>query len=81
MLDSGCGTALRRTLLLIFKGSAPVARMEQQGPFYGLVLLGMIAFGTLEQLLLCPQAKEGRDASSGRFRANREESKRGWRNR
>jgi len=69
------------TLLLIFKGSAPVARMEQQGPFYGLVLLGMIAFGTLEQLLLCPQAKEGRDASSGRSRASREESKRGWRNR
>ncbi|MEN6425758.1 MAG: hypothetical protein ABFE13_10370 [Phycisphaerales bacterium] len=70
------------TLLLIFKGSAPVARMEQQGPFYGLVLLGMVAFGTLEQLLLCPQARrEDRDTPSGRSRTNRQESKRGWRNR
>lgn len=71
------------TLLLIFKGSTPVARMEQQGPFYGLVLLGMVAFGTLEQLLLCPQAREGRDTSSGgsRSRSRGQESKRGWRNR
>jgi hypothetical protein len=69
------------TLLLIFKGSAPVARMEQQGPFYGLVLLGLIAFGTLEQLLLCPQAREGRGASSGRSRNNEEDSKQSWRNR
>jgi len=69
------------TLLLIFKGSAPVARMERQGPFYGLVLLGMIAFGTLEQLLLCPQAKAGRDIPSGKPHARRGESKRGWRNR
>jgi len=68
------------TLLLIFKGSAPVARMEQQGPFYGLVLLGLIAFGTLEQLLLCPH-KEGRGASSGRSRNNEEDSKQSWRNR
>jgi hypothetical protein len=69
------------TLLLIFKGSTPVARMEQQGPFYCLVLLGMIAFGTLEQLLLCPQAQERREVPPGRSPAQGEESKRGWRNR
>lgn len=68
------------TLLLIFKGSAPVARMEQQGPFYGLVLLGLIAFGTLEQLLLCPH-KEGRGTSSVKSRNNEEDSKQSWRNR
>ncbi len=69
------------TLLLILKGSTPVARMEQQGPFYGLLLLGMVAFGTLEQLLLCPQAKGERDNPSGKPRTHREDSKRGWRNR
>jgi hypothetical protein len=69
------------TLLLIYKGSTPVARMEQQGAFYGLVLLGMGAFGTLEQLLLCPQPTRGRDAGSEKSRSRREESKEDWRNR
>jgi hypothetical protein len=69
------------TLLLIYKGSTPVARMEQQGAFYGLVLLGMGAFGTLEQLLLCPQPASGRDAPPERSRSRRERSKRDWRNR
>ncbi len=69
------------TFLLIFKGSTPVTRMEQQGPFYGLVLLGMVAFGTLEQLLLCPQVTGRRNASSGPGRTREEESKHGWRNR
>jgi tetrahydromethanopterin S-methyltransferase subunit F len=69
------------TLLLIFKGSAPVARMEQQAAFYGLVLLGMAAFGTLEQMLLCPGFERGREASAGESRSHGNESKRGWRNR
>ncbi|MBP7052134.1 MAG: hypothetical protein KBE65_14050 [Phycisphaerae bacterium] len=69
------------TLLLIFKGATPIARMEQQGPFYGLVLLGMVAFGTLEQLLLCPQARDGRAPRSAKRRTEERESKRGWRNR
>jgi len=69
------------TLLLIFKGAAPVARMEQQGPFYGLVLLGMAAFGTLEQLLLCPRPVKDRDLPPGKSRSHREESRRDWRGR
>jgi hypothetical protein len=67
------------TLLLIFKGAAPVAGMERQAAFYGMVLLGMAAFGTLEQLLLCPRPE--REGPPGRSRSRREESKRGWRNR
>ncbi len=69
------------TLLLIFKGSTPVARMEQQGAFYGLLLLGMAAFGTLEQLLLCPQPESGRDAAGGKSRSRSKESEGDWRNR
>jgi len=67
-------------LLLIYKGSTPIARMERQGPFLGLVLLGMIAFGTLEHLLLCPAPgrKNGRSAKS---RSRREEVRHGWRGR
>jgi hypothetical protein len=45
------------TALLILKGSDPITLMERQGRFYGLVLLGMTAFGTLEQLVLCPSPR------------------------
>lgn len=69
------------TLLLILKGSAPITRMEQQGALYGLVLLGMIAFGTLEQLLLCPKSARERDGTRGKSASGPEESKRSWRNR
>jgi len=67
-------------LLLIHKGSTPIARMEQQGPFFGLVLLAMVAFGTLEHLLLCPSPRR-RNAPAGRSRSRRQESQRGWRGR
>ena len=69
------------TLLLILKGSTPIARIEQQGAFYGLVLLGMAAFGTLEQLVLCRPPKREAKAGSGRSKSQQEESKSGWRNR
>ncbi len=69
------------TLLLIFKGSTPVTQMEQQGAFYGLLLLGMAAFGTLEQLLLCPQPASGRDAAGGKSRSRSKELEGDWRNR
>lgn len=70
------------TLLLILKGSAPIARIEQQGAFYGLVLLGMAAFGTLEQLVLCKPPKREAKAGAGKSKSQQqEEPKRGWRNR
>jgi hypothetical protein len=55
--------------------------MEEQAAFYGLVLLGMAAFGTLEQLLLCPRAERGRDVPPGKAHSSRDGSKRSWRSR
>jgi hypothetical protein len=66
-------------LLLTFKGSAPIARMQQQGALYGTVALGMIAFGALEQVLLC-RAPERREAQRG-GRSRQRQSKQSWRNR
>jgi hypothetical protein len=40
--------------------------MEQQGTFYGLVLLGMTAFGTLEQLVLCPSPRRRHKDGAGK---------------
>jgi hypothetical protein len=67
--------------LLIFKGSAPIAFVQKQAAFYGLVLLGMAAFGTLEQLVLCPSPKRGRKAKSAGLRSRVDESEHGWRGR
>jgi hypothetical protein len=60
------------TVLLILKGSDPIALMEPRGRFYGLILLGMTAFGTLEQLVLCPPP--GRRPRAGRPGSGKEES-------
>ncbi len=68
-------------VLLVFKGSAPIAFVQKQGAFYGLVLLGMAAFGTLEQIVLCPSPQRRRKAKSAGPRPGQEESKRGWRDR
>jgi len=73
------GTALvfaGLTLLLLFKGSDPIGRMQQQGAYYGLVSVGLVAFGTLEQLLVCrpPKRQPGGKSQQG-------ESKHAWRNR
>ncbi|MHC4364951.1 MAG: hypothetical protein ACYSTJ_05745 [Planctomycetota bacterium] len=40
-------------LLLLYKGSAPLGSICHRVPFYTLVFLVMIAFGTAEQLVLC----------------------------
>lgn len=61
------------TALLILKGSDPIALMERQGRFYGLVLLGMTAFGTLEQLVLCPSPKRRHGAQAGNSDSEHEE--------
>jgi len=46
------------TLLLLFKGSAPVKRICEKPFFYGSVFIAMIAFGTILQLLLTPKLKK-----------------------
>jgi hypothetical protein len=44
-------------LLLLWKGSMPISRINNRAAFYGLVFLGMMAFGTIEQLLLSLRTK------------------------
>jgi len=44
-------------LVLLYKGSAPISRISAKSSFYGLVFLAMVAFGTIEQLVLCVRAK------------------------
>jgi hypothetical protein len=61
------------TALLILKGSDPITLMERQGRFYGLALLGMTAFGTLEQLVLCPSPRRRHKAGAGKTDSKEEE--------
>jgi hypothetical protein len=44
-------------LVLLYKGSAPISRISTKSSFYGLVFLAMVAFGTVEQLVLFVHAK------------------------
>jgi hypothetical protein len=41
-------------LLLLYKGAMPVTVIDQKAPFFAAVFGVMIAFGTIEQLVLCP---------------------------
>ena len=69
-------------LLLVYKGSAPIERLAGRPAFYGLVMAGMAAFGTLEQMTLCRRAEQQRPkAKSGKSRSTKEQAKRSWRNR
>lgn len=45
-------------LLLLYKGSAPITGIAAKGSFYAAVSAAMIAFGTLEQLILCRRAEK-----------------------
>jgi len=78
------GTALTfagLVLLLIFKGSSPVRRMETTPLFYGAVFAGMAAFGTVEQFLLYRGTDEKPRAKAGKSKPGDGESKHSWRNR
>ena len=78
------GTALifaGLVLLLMFKGSAPVTRIEARGPFFGLVFVAMVTFGTLEQWILCRRADRRGEAKAEKPRSRKQEGKRSWRNR
>jgi hypothetical protein len=66
-------------LLLIFKGSAPVAHVEQQGVSYGLVLLGMALFGTVEQLFVCRMPGRKAKEKGGKAPAGPGGAKNAWR--
>jgi hypothetical protein len=68
-------------VLLIFKGSGPIGFVQRQAAFYGVVLLGMAAFGALEQLVLCPSPARKRKTETGGLHPRLKESEHGWRNR
>jgi len=68
-------------LLITLKGSGPVARMQNQAALYALVFIGMIGFGTLEQLVLCSHADRKQEKTPHKRQANNRKSKEGWRNR
>ena len=84
LVCSVLGTALifvGLIVLLMFKGSAPITFVQKQGTLYGLVLLGMATFGTLEQLVMCPSPQRGRKAKSAGRRPGPEEAEHDWRSR
>jgi signal transduction histidine kinase len=78
------GTALLfagMILLLLYKGALPITDMSNRTLFYVALFVAMTAFGTFEQLMLCPAAKtvakkkqqqEREEEASGR-------KKRSWR--
>lgn len=62
-------------LLLLYKGAIPVTVIDQKAPFFAAVFGAMIAFGTVEQLVLCPwfegrrkKRKEAQDAKAPRHK-------------
>ncbi len=64
---SALGTTLIFTgmiLLLLNKGSMPVSIISRRPSFYVTVFAAMMVFGTIEQLLLCKQAKASPTAGS-----------------
>ena len=44
-------------LLLSYKGAEPISYINRNLSFYGTVFTAMVAFGAIEQLLLCRFAK------------------------
>ena len=55
-------------LILLYKGARPLTGMYQMPTFFGLVVVAMMAFGTLVQLLLCPgrtKKPQGESQTSG----------------
>jgi hypothetical protein len=78
------GTALLFTgmiLLLLYKGALPITDMSNRTLFYVALFVAMTAFGTFEQLMLCPGPKA---AAKKRQKAEQEEEasgrkKQSWR--
>jgi len=68
-------------LLLMFKGAGPITQIEARTPFFGLVFLAMVLFGTLEQWVLCRRVEKGRKAGSEKRRSRKRDGKRSWRDR
>jgi len=68
-------------LLLLHKGTVPVSIICSKSSYYATAFIAMIAFGTIEQLLLCKHPKT-HSARRRRISKNKEEpdrTKEGWR--
>jgi len=68
-------------LLLSYKGSEPISKIANRSAFYATVFITMIAFGTVEQLLLCRRAEREsrrRKQATG-VKQESEQTTRSWR--
>jgi hypothetical protein len=68
-------------LLLSHKGAAPLADIRSRATFYAAVFVAMTAFGTFEQLLLCPRTHKQRMARkrSDKDKQSSDETHLNWR--
>jgi hypothetical protein len=70
-------------LLLVSKGAAPAITIGAKATFYATICLGMVAFGTIEQLVLCPRTHQEQIASKQKEREEQQSSdkkrKKRWR--
>jgi len=69
-------------LLLLYKGSAPITKIAAGTSFYAAVFIGMTAFGTVEQLLLCryEERKSKRKKRADKDNQDSVQTTRSWRN-
>ena len=68
-------------LLLLYKGAAPISSISRRTSFYAAVFIAMIAFGTIEQLLLCKRARRQsiRKRQANEDKEGRAETRPNWR--
>jgi len=71
-------------LLLLYKGSAPISDIYRRGSFYLGVFGATTAFGTIEQLLVCPRIRAKLITKKEKMEDKQQQTERrtqGWRNR
>lgn len=66
-------------LLLLYKDSRPVTIIDRNSSFYVAIIGVMLAFGTIEQLLLCPRLERTRIRRKGLRKDYQEPGKKRWR--
>ncbi|MHC4088531.1 MAG: hypothetical protein ACYSU5_25490 [Planctomycetota bacterium] len=67
-------------LLLLYKGAMPVTVIDRKAPFFAAVFGAMVAFGTVEQLVLCPWFEGRRKKRKQKVKEGKaERSKNLWR--
>lgn len=66
-------------LLLLYKGAVPVRIISSKQSYYAIVFVVMVAFGTLEQLLLCKHPKAGPTVTTENNKQEPNQAKKRWR--